>query len=62
MRYHLVTFLVGALVALGGAALARGEFDQMTQQSFPCAEDEVLAYAPEFGPDRVGCLHVEQIF
>lgn len=61
MRYHVATFLIGATAALGGAALARGEFDQMSQANFPCMEDEVLSYSPEFGPDRVGCLHIEEI-
>lgn len=59
MRYHIVTFLIGAMTALGAAALARGEFD-MSQASFPCMEDEALVYAPEFGPDRVGCLYVQE--
>lgn len=35
--------------------------DPMSQASFPCAEDEVLTYAAQFGPDRVGCLHIEEI-
>ena len=60
MRYHIVTFLIGAVAALGGAAMARGEFD-MRQENFPCVEDEVLAYSPQFGPDRVGCLHIEEV-
>ena len=34
-------------------------YDPFTQANFPCAEDEALVYAPQFGPDRVGCLHVE---
>ncbi|QGJ94850.1 hypothetical protein SEA_BLINN1_90 [Mycobacterium phage Blinn1] len=29
------------------------------QQDFPCQEDEVLGYSPEFGPDRVGCIHID---
>jgi hypothetical protein len=34
--------------------------DFMFQQNvFPCAEDEALIYAPQFGPNRVGCMHVE---
>lgn len=36
--------------------------DPFSQDTFPCAEDEVLGYAPEFGPDRVGCIHVEGLF
>jgi len=33
----------------------------MSQANFPCQEDEVLTYAPQFGPDRVGCLHYEEV-
>jgi len=33
----------------------------MTQEAFPCAEDEVLGFAPEFGPEHVGCMHVESL-
>ena len=64
MKYHIVTFLIGAFVALSAAAMARGEFDnlqEMSQSSFPCQEDEVLAYAPQFGADSVGCIHVSDI-
>jgi hypothetical protein len=32
-----------------------------SQRAFPCAEDEVLGYAPQFGPDHVGCIHVDAI-
>uniref|UniRef100_A0AAU8GQU7 Secreted protein n=1 Tax=Mycobacterium phage BabyBack TaxID=3158877 RepID=A0AAU8GQU7_9CAUD len=32
-----------------------------TQAAFPCEEDEVLGYAPQFGPDNVGCIHVDLI-
>ena len=35
--------------------------DPFDQSSFPCQEDEVLGYAPQFGPDRVGCIHIDQI-
>jgi hypothetical protein len=57
---HVVTAIAAALLALGVSAMARGEFD-MSQEAFPCVEDEVLSYAPQFGPDRVGCLHIEEI-
>lgn len=33
----------------------------MTQSEFPCQEDEVLGYAPQFGPDHVGCIHIEEL-
>ncbi|USL89211.1 hypothetical protein SEA_POOMPHA_81 [Mycobacterium phage Poompha] len=60
-----------ALIAMAGIALAgfigtgvatadEGT-DPFDQRSFPCAEDEVLGYAPQFGPDRVGCIHIEEL-
>lgn len=33
----------------------------MSQSSFPCLEDQVLGYSPQFGPDRVGCLNIEEV-
>lgn len=33
----------------------------MTQEDFPCNEDEVLSYDPSFGPDHVGCIHREDL-
>ena len=33
----------------------------MSQDQFPCQEDEVLGYAPEFGHDHVGCIHIDQL-
>jgi len=33
----------------------------MSQAEFPCQEDEVLGYAPQFGPDWVGCIHIEDL-
>jgi hypothetical protein len=35
--------------------------DPFDQRSFPCEEDEVLGYAPQFGPDRVGCIHIDEL-
>lgn len=32
----------------------------MHQVDFPCQEDEVLGYHPRFGPDHVGCIHVQE--
>ncbi|QAY03111.1 hypothetical protein SEA_SQUEE_92 [Mycobacterium phage Squee] len=31
------------------------------QSSFPCQEDEVLGFGPQFGPDKVGCIHIEDL-
>ena len=35
-----------------------GVFDQ---SQFPCAEDEVLGFDARFGPDAVGCIHVDEV-
>ncbi|AGK88014.1 hypothetical protein M041_gp05 [Mycobacterium phage Severus] len=51
-----------ALAALVGIAPASAQgTDPFDQRNFPCAEDEVLGYAPQFGPDRVGCIHIEEL-
>jgi hypothetical protein len=57
---HAITAAVAALTATAALLLAQPE-DVMSQDRFPCQEDEVLAYAPQFGPDRVGCLNIEEI-
>ncbi|ASD53623.1 hypothetical protein PBI_LUCKY2013_232 [Mycobacterium phage Lucky2013] len=44
-----------ALLTLAAPAQA------MPQSEFPCQEDEVLGYAPQFGPDEVGCIHVDEL-
>lgn len=59
MKTHIVTALAG--LAVGVSAMLLAQPDQMSQASFPCQEDEVLTYAPEFGPDRVGCVHFEAV-
>lgn len=56
---NAVTFLVGAVVACAAMVLAQP--DVMSQEAFPCLEDEVLTYAPQFGPDRVGCINHEEM-
>lgn len=33
----------------------------MTQEDFPCNEDEVLTYDPSFGLDHVGCINHEDV-
>ena len=63
--------LIGASVAVSDqgpgttAEFYGGEYAMdeagMTQEAFPCEEDEVLGYAPEFGPEHVGCMHVESL-
>ena len=55
------------LIAVGTVALIaaltfvspRTAHDPFDQRTFPCHEDEALIYAPQFGPDRVGCMHIE---
>ena len=51
---------IAALVVLGAIAFHPGT-DPYSQRAFPCHEDEALIYAPQFGPDRVGCINVEEI-
>ncbi len=36
------------------------QFDSFDQRNFPCQEDEALMYAPTFGPDKVGCIHLNE--
>ena len=33
----------------------------MLQSDFPCEEDEALMYSPAFGPDNVGCVHLDSL-
>jgi hypothetical protein len=33
----------------------------MDQADFPCQEDEALIYHPRFGPDRVGCVSIDEV-
>ena len=61
---HKITAAVGAVLAFGAMLLAYPEadqYDEFSQASFPCQEDEVLTYAPQFGPERVGCLNIEEV-
>lgn len=58
---------MGALLLSAGMALSFGlghksaAYDPYRQANFPCQEDEALMYAPQFGPDRVGCMSVDVI-
>lgn len=59
---RLTRTLLAGVTILGigfGLGSLTGNVDRFSQRDFPCAEDEALVYAPQFGPDRVGCLHVE---
>ncbi|AOT25451.1 hypothetical protein KIP29_gp13 [Mycobacterium phage BabyRay] len=49
-----------AIAGLGLAAEASAE-PLLPQDEFPCQEDEVLGYAPEFGPHHVGCIHIDAL-
>ncbi|AJD82501.1 hypothetical protein SHEEN_83 [Mycobacterium phage Sheen] len=57
----LVATLLVALGIVLGAFTAAANCDPFDQASFPCQEDEVLGYAPEFGPDKVGCIHIDNL-
>ena len=47
------------------AAFYGGEYamdePSMLQADFPCEEDEALMYHPSFGPDEVGCIHLDLV-
>lgn len=49
---------LGSAAWIGTAAAHAGPFDQ---KDFPCQEDEVLGYGTEFGPDKVGCIHIDSL-
>lgn len=59
-----VMLLVGSIAALLAMAIAEpgdvhaSPFDQ---SEFPCQEDEVLGFSPSFGPEHVGCIHIEDL-
>jgi hypothetical protein len=59
ITFIIATWAFGLTMALGLAAKASA--DPFDQHSFPCQEDEVLGYAPQFGPDRVGCIHIDDL-
>lgn len=49
-------------IAVGlSAPLSHGDASPYGQSTFPCEEDEVLGYHPRFGPDHVGCIHVDEL-
>lgn len=53
------TLAASVLIAMSPAPADQPDlFDQST---FPCQEDEVLGYSPAFGPDRVGCIHIDDL-
>ncbi|AZS07571.1 hypothetical protein PBI_DUKE13_235 [Mycobacterium phage Duke13] len=53
--------IVAVVAPLTLAAPARADDRGMLQSEFPCQEDEVLGYAPQFGPDHVGCIHIDEL-
>lgn len=56
----LSTLTAATLIALAPIA-NQTPADPFDQRAFPCQEDEVLGYAPQFGPDRVGCIHIDEL-
>ncbi|QQM15376.1 membrane protein [Mycobacterium phage Pound] len=54
-----IVAIVSSALVLAAPALADDR--TMPQSEFLCQEDEVLGYAPRFGPDRVGCIHVDEL-
>lgn len=65
VKHILATIAIIAVIAILGIATGRTIAQQpdtpMTQEAFPCEEDEVLGYAPEFGSEHVGCIHIDNI-
>jgi hypothetical protein len=70
MNIHVARALsaFGVAGVLAGAAwtgIALGQADDVVitfdQRAFPCQEDEMLGYSPAFGPDLVGCIHVDDM-
>lgn len=63
LREWGLLYLAGALIVFLAFALGvwRGHesVNPYSQDNFPCQEDEVLGYSPAFGPERVGCLHID---
>ena len=55
----VMVLLICASIITIGDYWPRSAPDRFLQRNFPCAEDEVLGYAPEFGFDRVGCMHID---
>ncbi|QBI98843.1 hypothetical protein SEA_BOBBY_213 [Mycobacterium phage Bobby] len=53
--------IVAVVAPLTLAAPALADDREMPQSEFPCNEDEVLGYAPRFGPDYVGCIHIDEL-
>ncbi|AZF97265.1 hypothetical protein SEA_FROGHOPPER_79 [Mycobacterium phage Froghopper] len=54
-------FLLIAPAVIATPAWASADPITFDQSSFPCEEDEVLGFSPEFGPDKVGCIHIDDI-
>ncbi|ALA48185.1 hypothetical protein AU152_gp72 [Mycobacterium phage Phlei] len=63
--WQRVALLSGAIgLTLLALAFATATPKQATkvpfsQADFPCQEDEVLGFHPTFGPNSVGCIHVD---
>lgn len=58
---NVVIGVVMSVATLGVIGACSDTPPDMSQDTFPCNEDEVLGYAPEFGPDNVGCIHIEDV-
>ncbi|AUV62032.1 hypothetical protein KIV63_gp12 [Mycobacterium phage SWU2] len=61
-RYVVGSIIAAALIGIGVVAgMGINAVNIFDQRSFPCQEDELLGYAPQFGPDRVGCIHIDNL-
>lgn len=69
MKNNWILITIAAGAAVGAMALAEPEASAepaspvitFDQRDFPCQEDEVLGYSPDFGPDKVGCIHIDTL-
>ncbi|QFP95563.1 hypothetical protein SEA_GAUGELDP_80 [Mycobacterium phage GaugeLDP] len=64
MKSYFITISIAFVTAITVLTFADDEASAnvpFTQAAFPCEEDEVLGYAPQFGPNNVGCIHVDLI-
>jgi len=63
--FGLVAGITSATGPDANAEFYGGEYAQdepsMLQSDFPCEEDSALMYHPAFGPDHVGCVHLDAL-
>lgn len=58
---HALLLSAGIAFGLGVGYATYTQPDPYSQSDFPCQEDEVLGYSPQFGTERVGCIHIDDL-